>query len=393
MILWLSLIIAISTHFYCYLNYSPETDKLLSSMLLLIFIFLFIIKSNTIRNANYSKEVTALMILPFVSAIPCYIYRGQDIFTTIIATRTEVLWLFYFILHKYRVPQKAIVKSLLIAGFIAVSINVLQEFLYPSFYLFDVKNADDEIEIRNGFYRFRLFENNYYEYFCLFYFISAYIACKAKKYLPLILLFVIGVYFTLTRQIWVSIFLSVILFPFISNNKMGTQKLFYLLVSFVVIYIVSINLEVIFGKDLLNNTTDSLNSDDIRKQAMFFYGITYWEDAINVFFGNGFPSIGNSDYGNATKYFQETLGLWRSDIGIVGTFSYYGVIYILAVIMLYKKIFKNFKKFSPYSKMLMVASVINLPLAAWLLPIFMSFLLYLQDLEIEKYNLRKIQKY
>lgn len=387
-IILLSLVIAISTKFYCYINY--QGNNVMIPALLLIFIILFLAKNKNFNKAWYKNEVIALLVLPFVSAIPCLIYRGQAITTTLVATRTEALWLFYFILHQYKVPRNVIVKSLLIAGFIAVGINVLQEFSYPSFYLFDDLKAESNVEVRNGLYRFRLFVNNYYVFFCFFYFVCAYLACRAKKYIPLIVLFAIGVYFTLTRQIWVSIYITVFLFPFYSGSKLNTKKIVYLLISIIALYIISNNLGAIFGEELLQKTTDAFNNEDeIRKQSMLFYGLQYWEDPINVFLGNGRPSIGNSDYGTATAYFQDTLGFWRSDIGIIGTFSYYGVVYILAVIMLYKKILKNFKKVSSYSKMLVVASLINLPLAAWLLPIFFSFILYLQDLEIEEYNYRK----
>ena len=57
-IILLSLVIAISTKFYCYINY--QGNNVMIPALLLIFIILFLAKNKNFNKAWYKNEVIAL---------------------------------------------------------------------------------------------------------------------------------------------------------------------------------------------------------------------------------------------------------------------------------------------------------------------------------------------
>ena len=117
----------------------------------------------------------------------------------------------------------------------------------------------------------------------------------------------------------------------------------------------------------------------MRKLAMIFYGLEYWEDPINVVFGNGIPSFGNSQYGNYINSVEQDLHLYASDVGIVGTFSHFGALYLLAVALLFKKLFSKFKQFPLYVKCIVIGALVNIPIGSWLYPVFFSSILYLSE--------------
>lgn len=142
----------------------------------------------------------------------------------------------------------------------------------------------------------------------------------------------------------------------------------------------------------MERTQDENSSDNVRVLAMEFYGLEYWENWFNVLLGNGCPYGNLNEYGHYISNMEKDYGLYRSDIGIVGVFSLYGLAYIAALIALYVKTFKNFKYISTYLRLLVIASILNLPLACWTdFPIFMSIIYFLIDRDINKNKLLKIR--
>lgn len=382
------IITCISTNFFCFIGYSDATSKIVS-LILICYLCLesvfFIFNNNIGSLAIFRNDIRLLTFIPFVSCLSCYIYHGQDILTTAIATRMNLFWLFYFVLHKYRIQPNIVIKNLIIFAFIAVSIYIIQQLFYPSFYLFDEKSDRDEVEIRNGLYRFRLFINTYFIFWALYFFTEQYFSYRKVKYFCFAFLMLVGVYLTLTRQIWFSIAIPLLFIPLLKENKLQIKMLFPLLICLIIAFVFFSNLNLFFDSDLIDMTSSQLeDEDDIRMVAMIYFGLENWADFINVLLGNGIPAIGKSAYGNQMEILRDDYGLFASDVGIVGVFSNYGLIYILVFAHLYIKIFRNFKYLSLKYRLLIIASVINLPLASWNIPIFMSMVLYLIDEDINK---------
>lgn len=355
------------------------------SLLLIGFWYLFNRGKKCKEKSCFSREVLLLILIPFISVIPCFYYRGQDIFTTVVATRNVCFWFVYFLLHQVSFGEKKICKVLISFGTIATFVYLIQQIAYPTYYWFDSISATF-VDVRSGFYRFRLFWNNPYIYFAFFYY--AVIALKRKNttYKALALFFFSGIFLTLTRQIWLCCLLPVFMYPLLNGKNISLKKILSICVSFVLLYFLVVNMVSILGAKLVNDTLNDLNSDDnIRMLALNFYGLEYWVNSLNVIFGNGLPSFGKSEYGNFIYYMENVRGLYRADIGIVGVMSQYGAIYVFALLLYYVKVFKNFKYLPTHLRMLFVASVMNLPLASWdIFPLFMGCVTYYADCEIKK---------
>lgn len=383
----LFLITCISTCFFCCLGYTPAMDKIISMLLILYLCYRACMPSSLEYDdtSNFKKEVLAMAFVPFLSVFSCYFYHGQDMATTAIATRANLIWLFYIVLHKDGYLSDSVKQNLIMAAFIASGLYIIQQALYPSFYYFDENAEITDIEVRNGLYRFRLFRNAYFIYWGLYYYIDIFLKDKGKLNFLWVVVMLVGIYLTLTRQIWFSILLPIFLIPFVKDNEISLKKTFAIVVSVVAAYFLISNLSAIIGSEMIESTKNQLdNEDDIRLVGMTYFGLEYWVDWLNVVFGNGVPSFGNSEYGNFMQSLRDNNHLFVSDIGIVGSFSTYGLVYILAYIFLYVKIFKNFRYLSLYNKLLVIASIINLPLATWNYPVFMSMMLFLMDYDINE---------
>lgn len=388
--------ILISTNLLCFMPYSAlGIGKYMSFITIILMLLLFALgnKELIFADSNFKTEVILLLALPFISSISCYIYRGQDIITTIIATRSVLFWIIYFLLHQYRFSPCSITNVLICVASCVTIIYIVQQLAYPSLYLFDSPQEGKPPEIRNGLRRFRIFLCNPYVFFAFYTFLVYAFRKRLLKYWYYTLFFFIAIYLTLTRQIWVSILLPVLAYPFLQGNKLSIKMLLGLGISSLILYLIYLNIGNIIGGELIAQTKDQLDrDDDIRMIALNFYGLEYWEGIGNIFFGNGVPSWGNSQYGNFIQHMEEDYGLYRSDIGIVGIISQYGIIYFFAFIAYYVKVFKYFSKLSVSLKMLLLASLINLPLASWdMFPLYMGIITYLADCDIRNNNVNVLQ--
>lgn len=335
-------------------------------------------------------EMILLIILPFISSISCYYYRGQSISTTILATRTVALLSIYFVLHKYKYSYDTVLKVVLRVSYIVTAIYILQQILYPSVYLFGQPiTLDNPVEIRNGFYRFRLHSLIPFVYIGFYYMLNKWLQKRhnkhSKKILISLFLFAFAIYLTLTRQIWVCVLLPALFYNVLKDSKITGTKIAYIISGIVILYIIYINIDIFVGKDLIQRSHAENTDDNIRLLAMNFYGIEYWEDKTNMIFGNGYPSWGNSEYGNYMEFIETERKLYRSDIGIIGLFNIYGIVYVSALILLYVKLFKHFVYLSGPIRMLVLASFLNLPLACWTdFQILWAIIIYLADLDINR---------
>lgn len=359
-------------------------EATLFSIVLIALLYFLNRRNSVMEDRTFSREVLLLMLLPFASVFSCYHYRGQAVVTGMIATRTALFWLLYFLLHKTNFSERKLHKLLMNVGVMATTIYIVQQLVYPTFYWFDVNNLGI-VDIRNGLYRFRLFLNNPYIYYGFFASIALAITQKKSTSWQAAVFFALGIVLTLTRQIWFTCFMSVILYPILKTEQGMVKKLIGALFSFLILYVIFLNIGSIVGNEIVSYTISQLkNDDDVRMGAFTFYGLEYWVDWLNVVFGNGVASFGNSAYGNFIQSMEENHAFYRSDVGLVGVLNQYGAIYVFVLFLYYIKVFKNLKYMSTKFRLLFCASFLNLPLASWdIFPVFLSIITYLADCDIK----------
>ena len=381
----LLVLVLISIKFFNYRFYTGDIMRVLDLFSILIIVLFYILNKNRICSKMYFKrEILFLVIWPFLVSIPCYIFRGQSITLSLLCGRVGLAWLLYFILHKIAMRQETILKIFKFVAFTAVGIFIIQQLLYPDLYLFgEPEDSEyvDEIEYRNGLLRFRIFDCVYYMIVIYFIYLTSLFQSFQRKNLIVMFFLLLGVYLTLTRQTWI---ISLLPFPiyYIFISKMTVTRKFIILIMIITLCsFLYINLSVIIGDELVETTTSQIESDDdARALAYYYFGVEYWNSFVNVLLGNGIPAFGTPYYNHIIS--MKDLHMFRSDVGIVGTFSTYGLIYCLVFIYIHFKILKRSRYLSPFLTLTFIASLINLPFAAWCFPILMSCLLYIVDIEL-----------
>ena len=169
----------------------------------------------------------------------------------------------------------------------------------------------------------------------LYFSIYNWLKFKKKKWLVAIAVCTVMIVLSLTRQV---IALSAVLGCLYAFKHMPWIKklIFTGMIGFVVVYVVpeipiyKAMVEVSEQQKEMNETRD-----DPRIRCFNFYTDTYQTNEVTRIFGNGVPSIGNSQWGNQFEIKSRQEGAYPSDLGWIGFYWYFGLIASLGVLSMF----------------------------------------------------------
>lgn len=291
-------------------------------------------KRKVIIDMQFKNIIIAIIVLRFTSSIPCYIYHNQSIIYTLVIERIAFFWLFYFFLHKSRINPSSLIRIVVVVAAIWAGITILQQFSYP-FYAFATREGSSgEVPYRAGIYRF-LVRGLHYAVLAGLMFLTYFFITRKYKYLYSYLFFLVGIYFHSARQFIAGYLLASL--PLIFFLK-GRNRIIAIIISFFIAVLFIVNFDTLFA-GYIEQTKEDLNEDNIRLVSYYFYGYEYFPHWLCNLLGNGMAYSG-SQYGyEFFDHLNEDLGLFRTDVGIVGTYNQYGLIYCLLVVYSFVKIF------------------------------------------------------
>jgi hypothetical protein len=163
----------------------------------------------------------------------------------------------------------------------------------------------------------------------LLYFFYKYLTTKDRKALLFVGLALAGLYYYGTRQ---GAALAVACMVIAVLLLKGISKWAYIFWFSVIGILVVVVMQPAMIGHYVELTSRQLNNEDyIRFRAIDFYLNDYWPHWGAKLLGNGkYHSL--SGYGVEMQYITKELGLWRSDVGIVGTYNTFGLFYVLTII-------------------------------------------------------------
>ena len=343
---------------------------------------------DTRTKMNFRKEVVFLMVLPFVSGISSMMLFHQGLYETVVACVPSLLWGAYFFLHKSSVPHDKALRFLLLFSLIGVFIMTVQQ-VSPERAMFGVSvstESDQIAEVRNGLYRFRIGGAG-----CAGLFLFAYYFGKTvntynnRKWLIISFCLLLYLYLTLTRQVILSALLIAAL-TFLVRKK-GNTSLGSFLLALCFLGPIFIFRDALFGAFVEQTSEQTSGSDDIRLLEYTYFSNEIFTNPMIFVLGTGIPHASSSlgDYYGRL----EQSNLFSSDIGLIGTWFNYGILYVVLFIWcMYKMCVKLRRLLPTYFKIYLVSVIVILPLAfPWgtnLSNLMWCFILYIIDLEMEK---------
>jgi hypothetical protein len=284
--------------------------------------------SKKIRS-SFTLEIILLFFAVCLSMIGAFVFHYQQVRITLLAQRVIYLFLFYFLLLQLKPEPRFVIRLFIVISLIWSVLYIIQWIAFPT-QLFGNQMFKDRNTIR-------IFLPG------VTYAVISYFVCLLKflktshyKYLfPLLLLLLVFVLLG-TRQLLGPTLLITILA--VVQSKRIQSKVFITLLgiaSIVPIYFIF--------QDIINAMIDitlqqgGKFAENIRFKAVMFYLYRFAPGKLSFLIGNGAYS-GHSVYGIMMDNYSKIFGYYLSDIGIIGEFILYGIIFVTAELIILFKI-------------------------------------------------------
>jgi len=272
-----------------------------------------------------------LMILAVILSMPiATIYHDQNILITAFGQKFTYYLLFYYLLHFTGTDSRYIEKVIFVFGAIWCILFLAQYFVYP----FRILNS--RVDLDRGTVRI-FFPGNTLA--AIAYFISLQRSFSGKlkiRYVIYILVFFsITGFLQGTRSNLGGIMLLTGLYLILGRN-VRSRMMIIILAGLVGIGSFFLFSEVITEMITLSEKQTSIPAYEkpIRVQSIEFFLGEFMPGKIAYIFGNG-ADHGRSPYGKKIIYYKIFHGFYQSDIGLIGEYSKFGLLFVLAEILIF----------------------------------------------------------
>jgi hypothetical protein len=287
---------------------------------------------------EFVLPVQILTISILFSIFSAYIVWQQSIIDSIMRTMPLAVIPFFFLLSRFKIKIQDLEHVILIFGYIYFILNLFQ-ILNPSTAYFGyalIGEMGGYVESR-GVTRV-IFPGAGIFWLACFISVSK-ISTKYKNnliHLPLVILGLVVPVLQATRQL---IAFSVALYALHFSVHLSFIK--KIIISFLLVllgfYVINLELEVFEGLYEKSVETQSEGSKYIRLITGQYYLTEFSDTLFTKFFGNGVPNE-KSYYGTVTSRLI-SKGMFLEDVGIIGMYSQFGILSIIAWILIWFKSF------------------------------------------------------
>lgn len=327
-------IVFIWFHFYGYvgfINYS----QIFNGVAYLLSFSLFVYCFNTYSFKDH-KILTLILLNVFISMIMSIIFWNTSIIDILKGYRIYYLVLIFFFLCKIRADRIKVEHALFILGMIYFLCWLYQVIKVPELIFGMDRDGNLGSTEERGFYRFFIPTKEHLPFLVLFMY-ELYRRYNKKIYICLSVLFLIVVVLHVTRQTIFFSFVSLCLLIIYFNRK---KWIHLALASFFIVITALFIIENIPTVNLLLEQTVEQKSnaeDDIRLECIKFYVEKSSENPITLILGNGL-AFG----GELVKFTEHAMnrGYYKQDIGFFGMLFDFGLFGIFVYLMLFVKIIK-----------------------------------------------------
>lgn len=277
----------------------------------------------------FDKLVLFYILSMIVSSIMAKVYWNQSFSSSLKAYSFFYIHFLYIILVVFNVSKERTERLLVILFFISLAVFLIDYITFPN-PLFSWRNE----ERRNGITIFF-----YGQGFCFlgaFYFLSKFFEEKKIKQLILFLISFCCLFFlTQSRLILIGLVLGFFLILLSSEYKKKYLIGLIVLVSGTILYTTA---SVFNGIKDASKDEAQYYKENIRLQAQNYYLTELQGGTPTMIFGNGIPAV-NSKLGTETDT-ANTLGYWAADIGLTGIYSYFGVVGVIGLLIIFFSVLK-----------------------------------------------------
>lgn len=318
-------VFVLSTGIYSII-FIPESLRNLMQMLgvgiiLLVLILNLFSGDRFVYKLHFKKEIYLFLLSAFFSMFIAKEFHNQSFQITLVAQRYMYFFFFYFFLHSIKLDVKEIEKLILPFALIYVFIYLIQLLAFPTLIV------DSRVELERGTVRIFIPGGGF---LLLAYLMSLqkFLKSLEMKYgLYCFFLFIFAGILQGTRQSLASIVLLTVALIFF--NKQVKSRAFIIFSAGIAGLALFFLFQDIFIELLAVTEREATSSrENIRIVAIRFFLTDFMPDKLAYIFGNGQDST-NSSFGIQVGFYK-LLGLYQSDIGLIGDYSKFGILFVIA---------------------------------------------------------------
>lgn len=319
-------IIISSASFYT-LRYFPESLRNLLSLaaigLIVLILVIDLFPDSSPRMKKYFKvEVSLFLIATFASMFVAKAHHYQDFGTTLLVQRFMYFYLFYFALHSLKLDADDIDGIILPLGLLYAGFYIFQYLAYP------VRYFESRIDVDRGTVRVFLPGAGF---LMLAYFksLQEFLTHNRFKHLVFtLIIFAVGGILSGTRQSLAS--LTLITLAFVFFNRQVKSRLFIVFIGALAAAALVALFWDIF-QEMIAVTEDQTGKPkpNVRLMAAKYFTGDFMPSTAAYLFGNGQDSM-NSPFGQRVNLIKLIRGFYQSDVGIIGDYSKFGILFVIA---------------------------------------------------------------
>jgi len=293
-------------------------------IILFFMLVYFVYGEEQSEKKRFALPISMILIAVLFSMLGAYVFQDQAFSATAIGQRVLYYYLIYFLLHYMKIPIEYIKRIIVVFALVYMALYVGQYFLYPTALI------KSKMFIDRG--TLRIFMPGA-GFLVIAYFIWLHSFFKTYKFKYILFLIGAMMVFVLlgTRQVLASMLLLSIIFM-LQSKVIKSRFLFFLMIGIALVPV------YFLFQDIINSMLDITVSQsqnagsNVRVKAASYFLDDFNKNNWAYFIGNGAP--GSSGYGLRMAGIAERYGYYRSDLGLIGEYTQFGILFVIGVIII-----------------------------------------------------------
>ncbi len=295
------------------------------AIILFFLLLYFVYGENRPGKMRFALPVTLILVSVVFSMLGAYIFQDQSFSGTLVAQRVMYYYLAYFLLHYLKIPIEYIRKTIVVFAIVYMVLYIGQYLVYPTALI------KSKMFIDRG--TLRIFMPGA-GFLVIAYFIWFYSFFKTYKIRYIILLLGAWIIFILlgTRQVIAAVGLLSILFM-LQSRVIKSRFLFFALIGIALVPVYFLFQDIINAMFDITVSQSQNAGGNVRVKAASYFLTDFYKNNWAYIIGNGAP--GSSGYGLRMASISERYGYYRSDLGLLGEYTKFGVLFVLGVFIIF----------------------------------------------------------
>lgn len=299
-------------------------------VLMLILILFYRVYDKTFNfRRRFRFEFSLIYIAVILSMVSAAYFHKQGVHITAVTQRFIYFILLYPLLHVLKPKPEELLKMVILLGFIFTVFYIIQTLAYPRV-LFNSRISHDRGTLRifipgSGF-------------LIMLYLIALSLFLRTYQVKYIFLCGISMIIFVLlgTRQVLAPIAIATLL-SVLFSKKVKARPISILLIVLLAGSTFFLFQDIYSSMISLSQHQAGNYQQDVRYRAAMFFLFEAFPNKITYLIGNGVPSA-SSPYGIQINKFKSLFGFYQSDIGIIGDYTKFGILLVIAQLSIYIRV-------------------------------------------------------